>query len=140
MWMVRLGAVLFLMGCVGTADGPPLGSGRYLMAATQMIFYTEDSFANAFGENKAIFGGGEGCTQRVDESFVRKIEAFAQDGKPIASLKGMEWGGEFNLGPKAIGYIAIIVGPNQGRVALAYAFAALAAALGSTEGSTPGGT
>ena len=119
MWIGRWLAVVFLMGCIGTPDGPPFGNGRYLMAATEMMFYPEDSFATAFSENRAIFGGGEGCTQRVDESFVQKIEAFAQYGKPIASLKGMEWVGGFNLEPKAIGYIAIIVGPGQGRVALA---------------------
>lgn len=119
MWIARWLAVVVLMGCVGTPDGPPRGNGPYLMAATSMMHHSEEGLADALKENKAIFGGGEGCTQRVDESFVRKIEAFAEDGKPIASLKGMEWGGEFNLEQKTVGYIAIIVGPDQGRVALA---------------------
>ncbi len=86
------------------------------MAATSVMHYSEEGLAAGLKENKAIFGGGEGCTQRVGENFVRRIEAFAEKGKPITSLKGMEWShwGE----PKTIGYVAIIAGVGEGRAAL----------------------
>lgn len=118
MWLGRWLAVLFLTACVAMPDGPPRGHGPYLLSATEMMHYSEGGLAVALKENKAIFGGGEGCTQRVGEGFVQQIEAFAKKGKPIASLKGLEWGGEFNLDVKRVGYIAIIAGPSEGRVAL----------------------
>ncbi|WP_426033010.1 hypothetical protein [Cypionkella sp. TWP1-2-1b2] len=85
-----------------------------------MMHHSEEGLAAALKENKAIFGGGEGCTQRVGENFVHRIEAFAEKGKPITSLKGMEWShwGEQNGEPKTIGYVAIIAGDGEGRVAL----------------------
>jgi hypothetical protein len=120
MWMVRLCIVLLLAGCVGTPDGPPMGGGRYLLSATEFFHNSESGLLDGAKENRAISGGGESCNQRVGEDFVRKMEDFARFGKPVASLRGMEWShwGEWNGEPKMVGYVAIITGPSEGRVAL----------------------
>ncbi len=120
MWIVRLTAVLFLMACVATPDGPPKGRGPYLLSATSFYHYSEEGLIDGAKENRAISGGGESCTQRVGEDFVRKLEGFARLGEPVASLRGMEWShwGEWNGEPKMVGYVAIITGLSEGRVAL----------------------
>lgn len=120
MWIVRVGLVFFLTACVATPDGPPRGTGPYLLSATTIFHYSESGLTSGAKENRAISGGGESCNQRVGEDFVQKLEGFARLGEPVASLKGMEWShwGEWNGEPKMVGCVAIITGPSKGRVAL----------------------
>ena len=117
---------VLLAGCVepprSSYEYPVLGAGPYLMAGSEIAHYPEPFLLQYLSENRSISGGGEACTQRVPDSFVRRIEGLAAQGAPIATLKGLEWShwGE----PAAVGYLAIItrpekMGPGMGRVALA---------------------